>query len=73
MGKASGGIAGNVSVLQVYGPALTKMMSGARTLSTLPLGWMQRLTSWCWVAPVVHLTARAYEPNDKGLEQLNLI
>ena len=50
------------------------MMSRAKTLSTLPLGMEEKGHLFAtWIAPILYLTARAHEPTDKRLSQLNLI
>ena len=52
----------------------SKMMSMAKTLSSLPLGMEEKAHLFAtWTAPVLYLTARAHEPTDKVLSQLNLI
>ena len=72
--KYLGVLLGNVSGQEAYGPVIPKTMSRAKTLSTLPLGTEEKAHFFTtWVAPVLYLMARAHEPTDKVLSQLNLI
>ena len=69
-----GVLPGNVSDHQAYKPAVPKPMARAKTLATLPLGMEEKARLLASrVAPVVYLTARAYEPSSKALAQLNLV
>ena len=72
--RAPGVLLGKVSGQQAYGPVIPKTMSRVKTLSTLPLGTEEKAHFFTtWVAPVLYLMARAHEPTDKVLSQLNLI
>ena len=69
-----GVLLGNVSDQQVYGPTIAKMMARAQTLATLPLSMEEKASLLAlWVAPVVYLTSRAYEPSSKVSALLNFV